>query len=108
MLEFMPGETKFNREKQQPLSSLIALDETLLVNVRVCNWTESNRMEQVIGYDARRRMHRCAYDATGEKQWHDLRTKRFEVVGQNGVILRSTESAPESASTPLLQASTSQ
>ncbi|CAM9212099.1 unnamed protein product [Ectocarpus sp. 13 AM-2016] len=49
---------------------------------------------QVIGYDSRRRMHRCAYDATGEKQWHDLASKRFEVVGQNGVIVRSTESAP--------------
>ncbi|CBJ32767.1 conserved unknown protein [Ectocarpus siliculosus] len=49
---------------------------------------------QVVGYDSRRRMHRCAYDATGEKQWHDLASKRFEVVGQNGVIVRSTESAP--------------
>lgn len=39
-------------------------------------------------------MHRCAYDSTGEKQWHDLASKRFEVVGQNGVIVRSTESAP--------------
>ena len=39
-------------------------------------------------------MHRCAYDVTGEKQWHDLANKRFEVVGQNGAVLRSTESAP--------------
>lgn len=39
-------------------------------------------------------MHRCAYDATGEKQWHDLAKKRFEVVGQNGVVVRSAESAP--------------
>ncbi|CAM9198949.1 unnamed protein product [Ectocarpus sp. 4 AP-2014] len=49
---------------------------------------------QVVGYDSRRRMHRCAYDATGERQWHDLASKRFQVVGQNGVIVRSTESAP--------------
>lgn len=49
---------------------------------------------QVVGYDSRRRMHRCAYDVTGEKQWHDLANKRFEVVGQNGAIVRSTESAP--------------
>lgn len=39
-------------------------------------------------------MHRCAYDVTGEKQWHDLANKRFEVVGQNGAVVRSTESAP--------------
>lgn len=39
-------------------------------------------------------MHRCAYDATGERHWHDLVNKRFEVVGQNGVVVRSTASAP--------------
>lgn len=39
-------------------------------------------------------MHRCAYDVTGEKQWHDLANKQFEVVGQNGAVLRSSESAP--------------
>lgn len=51
-------------------------------------------------------MHRCAYDATGEKQWHDLANKRFEVVGQNGVVRRSTESAPPPSTgrtTPLVQ-----
>lgn len=46
-------------------------------------------------------MHHCAYDATGEKQWHDLRTKRFEIVSQNGVVIRSTESAPSPTRTPL-------
>ena len=49
---------------------------------------------QVIGYDPKRRMHRCAYDASGDKQWHDLANKQFEVVGQNGVAIRSSESAP--------------
>ncbi|CAM9788747.1 unnamed protein product, partial [Scytosiphon promiscuus] len=49
---------------------------------------------QVVGYDSRRRMHRCAYDATGERHWHDLANKRFEVSGQNGVKVRSTASAP--------------
>lgn len=51
---------------------------------------------QVVGYDSRRRMHRCLYDATGEKQWHDLTNKRFEVADQNGVgiVSRGTESAP--------------
>lgn len=55
-------------------------------------------------------MHRCAYDATGEKQWHDLASKTFEVVGQNGVVIRSTESAPPratSASAVLLPTSPS-
>lgn len=50
--------------------------------------------EQVVGYDSRRRMHRCAYDATGEQQWHELGNKRFTIVGHNGVTVRSTESAP--------------
>lgn len=54
---------------------------------------------QVVGYDSRRRMHRCAYDATGEKQWHDLANKRYEVVGHNGIILRDTESAPPAPAT---------
>ncbi|CAM9155135.1 unnamed protein product, partial [Hapterophycus canaliculatus] len=49
---------------------------------------------QVVGYDLRRRMHRCAYDATCERHWHDLANKRFEVVGHNGVVVRSTASAP--------------
>lgn len=48
-------------------------------------------------------MHHCAYDATGDKQWHDLANKRFEVVGHNGMTVRSTESAPPpSSGTPPL------
>lgn len=53
-------------------------------------------------------MHRCAYDATGQKQWHDLANKNFEVVGQNGVVTRSTESAPSKfGGTPSLLVPTS-
>jgi len=32
----------------------------------------------VVGYDTRRRMHCCMYD-DGEKQWHDLHHKSFEL-----------------------------
>ena len=53
-------------------------------------------------------MHRCLYDATGEKQWHDLANKRFQLADQNGVgvgvcvgarvgvgvVSRGTESVP--------------
>lgn len=53
---------------------------------------------QIVEYDSRRRMHRCAYDVTGEKHWHNLKTKRFEIVGRNGVLVRSSESAPTAIS----------
>jgi len=52
----------------------------------------------IVGVDPRKKLHCCYYTEEGTKNWHDLKQKKFKIVGFNGQM-RVVESAPVKDST---------